>query len=680
MNHDILQMYAQLFSLSLSHYCSTIFLLLFITTFSTSQSEDHEMFSECRNQTYNCGQNIKGIGYPYWGDGRPQYCGHPLFQLKCQNNDYPVIDIDDHTFRVLGINSSGYTITMARLDLWDNHCPQTLTNITLNTTFFGYPSTVRNLYIFYNCTSNFTIDFVIRNNFTCDFDGSSESNGFYADESFLRIQLNGSYGTSCEDGIEVSVLKTSLDGLWNGSVNLQKALNLGFEVIYNTDDFQCAACETSGGTCGFNLATREFVCFCHDQPHRRTCQDRGHKLNLGLKFIIGFCSVVIGILLMGLPFYFYHRRNKKLYTASRLISRNNSSYSSSMVDLDQPGTYLGLQIFSYSELEEATKKFDSEKILGDGGFGIVYLGKLKDGRAVAVKRLYENSYKRVEQFMNEIEILSRLRHQNLVSLYGCTSRHCRELILVYEYISNGTVADHLHGEGATPGSLAWTTRMSIAIETATALAYLHASDVIHRDVKTNNILLDNNFCVKVADFGLSRLYPTDVTHVSTAPQGTPGYVDPEYHDCYHLTKESDVYSFGVVLIELISSMPAVDITRKRHEINLSHLAISKIQSNALHELVDPSIGFESDYKVKNMVTDVAELAFQCLQNEREMRPSMEEVLEALIGIQRRDDDIQKTSIDIPADDVVLLKNNPPTLSPDSVTTKWISTSTSDFSG
>ena len=116
-------------------------------------------------------------------------------------------------------------------------------------------------------------------------------------------------------------------------------------------------------------------------------------------------------------------------------------------------------------------------------------------------------------------------------------------------------------------------------------------------MKTNNILLDNNFCVKVADFGLSRLFPDHVTHVSTAPQGTPGYVDPEYHQCYQLTKQSDVYSFGVVLVELISSLPAVDITRHRQEIKLSDMAINKIHSEALHELVDPSLGFESNFKV-----------------------------------------------------------------------------------
>ncbi|KAK1258769.1 putative serine/threonine-protein kinase [Acorus gramineus] len=317
-------------------------------------------------------------------------------------------------------------------------------------------------------------------------------------------------------------------------------------------------------------------------------------------------------------------------------------------------------IFSYKELQEATDNFDASRELGDGGFGTVYKGKLRDGRIVAVKRLYENNYKRVEQFMNEVAILNRLRHTNLVSLYGCTSRHSRELLLVYEYVPNGTVADHLHGDNpAHKKPLTWPVRMFIAIETAEALKYLHAIEppIIHRDVKTNNILLDSNFHVKVADFGLSRLFPMDATHVSTAPQGTPGYVDPEYHQCYQLTDKSDVYSFGVVLVELISSMPAVDITRRPREINLASMAISKIHSNSLHELVDPNLRFDSDSEVKRMVTAVAELAFRCLQAEKEMRPCMDEVLEALKGIASFGGG-EETDVATPIhDDVRLLKNN-----------------------
>ncbi|MBA0800938.1 hypothetical protein Gohar_011341 [Gossypium harknessii] len=281
--------------------------------------------------------------------------------------------------------------------------------------------------------------------------------------------------------------------------------------------------------------------------------------------------------------------------------------------------------------------------------------------------------------MNEVYILTGLRHPNLVSLYGCTSRHSRELLLVYEYVENGTVADHLHGECAKPGALPWHIRLDIAIETASALKYLHASDIIHRDVKTNNILLDNYFHVKVADFGLSRLFPTDVTHVSTAPQGTPGYVDPEYHQCYQLTSKSDVFSFGVVLTELISSKPAVDIMRHRHEINLWNMAINKIQNRALHELVDPSLEFETDEKVRKKISLVAEVAFQCLQNEKDMRPTMAQVFEALVGIQNEEYKKEKgeeIEMEAAEDEGGLLKSTAVPHSPDSVMIKWVSNGSS----
>ena len=294
-------------------------------------------------------------------------------------------------------------------------------------------------------------------------------------------------------------------------------------------------------------------------------------------------------------------------------------------------------------------------------------GKLRDGREVAVKRLFESNYRKVEQFMNEVEILTRLRHPHLVTLYGCTSRRSRELLLVYEFIPNGTVADHLHGNRARSGELPWLTRLKIAMETASALAFLHASETIHRDVKTTNILLDNNFGVKVADFGLCRLFPTQASHVSTAPQGTPGYIDPEYYESYQVTNKSDVFSFGVVLVELISSKPAVDITRHRHEINLSTMAINKIQNDELHDFVDPSLGFKIDQRIRDMICGVAELAFQCLQSVRDTRPSMMEALEILRNIENRSCGTGKAPL-VPE-------------SPDSVTVLWISkTSTPNGSG
>ncbi|KAL9274828.1 LEAF RUST 10 DISEASE-RESISTANCE LOCUS RECEPTOR-LIKE PROTEIN [Drosera capensis] len=387
-----------------------------------------------------------------------------------------------------------------------------------------------------------------------------------------------------------------------------------------------------------------------------------------------------------------HREREKLRSFILATLQRKTAVESEQTNIEGGAIHLGgLPIFSYRELEEATNNFDPTRELGNGGFGTVYHGTLRDGRKVAVKRLFEKNCKRITQFTNEVEILTRLRHPNLVTLYGCTSHQSHELILVYEHVTNGTVADHLHGEQAITRSLTWTVRMSIAIETASALSYLHASDIIHRDVKTDNILLDNHFSVKVADFGLSRTFPLYVTHVSTAPQGTPGYLDPEYHRCYQLTDKSDVYSFGVVLVELISSLPAVDMRRHKNEINLSEYAMSKIHQGAFDELLDPELGFESNDKVKAMAISVGVLAFQCLQHNKEFRPSMAEVLEALMRIESAttiEPKIAQVELNDGAsesakhplttsekDDAELIKNDQPPTTPNCVIQQWDSKST-----
>ncbi|XP_073007837.1 LEAF RUST 10 DISEASE-RESISTANCEUS RECEPTOR-LIKE PROTEIN KINASE-like 1.1 [Typha latifolia] len=374
---------------------------------------------------------------------------------------------------------------------------------------------------------------------------------------------------------------------------------------------------------------------------------------------------------------YIQKKRRKRSLSSKLLDRD-SPREVHPSDVELGSNHYQTRLFFYPELEEATDGFHASRELGEGGFGAVYKGKLRDGRTVAVKRLYENNYKRVEQFMNEVEILSRLRHQSLVSLYGCTSRHSRELLLVYEFVPNGTIADHLHGPFSVKRALTWPIRIRVAVETADALSYLHAVDppIVHRDVKTNNILLDGSFHVKVADFGLSRLFPTNVTHVSTAPQGTPGYVDPEYHQCYQLTDKSDVYSFGVVLLELISSKPAVDITRSRDEINLANMAMRRIQKCELEKLVDPELGYDSDLAIKKMITMVAELAFRCLQHGGDMRPPIREVLEVLKGIEREGYKVEdgEASDEIERDCAGLLKNTAQ-FSPDSVIHEWESRTT-----
>ncbi|CAK8574024.1 unnamed protein product [Lathyrus sativus] len=445
------------------------------------------------------------------------------------------------------------------------------------------------------------------------------------------------------------------------------------KIVLSADCEEC--CNHRRGRCRLN-ANNKF--YCHYEPKNKR---QYFKLLLGLGIGLGITLVALGILIVRC----LSRRKRALsdlQNQSKRKSYNDEIDPYRNQDLENDTVYFKIPLFSYKELEEATNNFHQANQLGSGGFGIVYYGRLQDGREIAVKRLYEHNWRRVEQFTNEIEILARTRHTNLVSLYGCTSHHSDELLLVYEYVPNHTVDFHLQGDLARTDTLPWHIRMRIAIETASALAYLHASGIIHRDVKTKNILLTNSFSVKVADFGLSRLFPHDITHASTAPQGTPGYVDPDYHQCYQLTNKSDVYSFGVVLVELISSKLAVDMNRHKDEINLSNLALKKIQKGEFSELVDPNLGFDSNNEVKTMIVSVAELAFQCLQREKELRPSMDEVLRVLMRIESGKDepehiveDMHPPSPDGNEDEIGLFQKTMRQPSPKAVVDEWDSQST-----
>ncbi|XP_039163793.1 LEAF RUST 10 DISEASE-RESISTANCE LOCUS RECEPTOR-LIKE PROTEIN KINASE-like 1.2 isoform X2 [Eucalyptus grandis] len=652
--------------------CHRLVLVVVLASLVYQAVADDVKYEACA--PWNCGYGLN-ISYPFWISGEKEsYCGYPNFEITCVEK-FPVLNFPEGEFIIEEIFHANHSILLVDALVYNDTCGAPPHHISFERTPFNLSSTNADFFFYYNCTlpppPNFAYPVNCPSNYNYSF-------ALFPKEALQDTAVYSAVG-SCSSPVSVPVhVNANTTSL--ATMDYRKIMEMGF--LLNWTAIDCSDCEESEGRCGFE--NNNFVCFCQDGPHSQTCNDG--ESNRRKKLVVGFASAggtAGGIaIIVAIIIFIYRSRQRKKYNQSSFASRSTSSIYFSRTDSEKGNVYHGLPIFDYDELKNATNNFDPAAELGDGGFGTVFKGKLQDGRVVAVKRLYESNYKRVEQFVNEVEILARLRHPNLVSLYGCTSRQSRRLLLVYEYVPNGTVADHIHGDLAKPGSPPWSTRLNIAIETANALVYLHASVVIHRDVKTNNILLNENFSVKVADFGLSRLFPLNATHVSTAPQGTPGYVDPEYHQCYQLTEKSDVYSFGVVLMELISSLPAVDITRHRHEINLSALAISKIQSHALHELVDPNLGFDTDYRTGEMITAVAELGFQCLEQGHDMRPSMEEVLKTLKEIQNRGHDMEKSDqTDNISDDAVLLKNNPLTSSPVSVTAKWVSNdSTPNASG
>ncbi|XP_061370310.1 receptor-like serine/threonine-protein kinase ALE2 [Gastrolobium bilobum] len=323
--------------------------------------------------------------------------------------------------------------------------------------------------------------------------------------------------------------------------------------------------------------------------------------------------------------------SSKQSRAARSLSHGVMQGSGSLSFNSGTITYTGsAKIFTLSDLEKATNNFDSSRILGEGGFGLVYKGILNDGRDVAVKILKRDDQRGGREFLAEVEMLSRLHHRNLVKLIGiCIEKHTR--CLVYELVPNGSVESHLHGADKETDPLDWNARMKIALGAARGLAYLHEDSnpcVIHRDFKSSNILLEYDFIPKVSDFGLARTALDEGNkHISTHVMGTFGYLAPEYAMTGHLLVKSDVYSYGVVLLELLTGRKPVDLSQPPGQENLVTWVRPLLTSKeGLQMIIDPVV---KPLISVDTVVKVAAIASMCVQPEVSQRPFMGEVVQAL---------------------------------------------------
>ncbi|XP_059629584.1 putative wall-associated receptor kinase-like 16 [Cornus florida] len=355
----------------------------------------------------------------------------------------------------------------------------------------------------------------------------------------------------------------------------------------------------------------------------------------GNPYLIDGCQgISIGLLaiVVGSSWIYWILRKRKLIKLREKFFQQNGGIMLQQQLSKHEGSVETARIFTAEDLKKATNNYDESRIVGQGGFGTVYKGVLSDDRIVAIKKSKISDQTQIEQFINELVVLSQINHRNVVKLLGC----CLETevpLLVYEFITNGTLSDHIHNEDRA-SLLSWEIRLKIAAEATGALSYLHSATspaIIHRDIKCTNILLDNTYAAKVSDFGASRLVPHDHTQLTTLVQGTFGYLDPEYFHSSQLTEKSDVYSFGVVLAELLTGEKAISFDRSENNRNLAMYFVSSMKEDQLFQILDTRMVNEGTV---GQLNEVAKLARKCLRIVGEERPTMKEVAMELEGIIR----------------------------------------------
>ncbi|XP_071729493.1 wall-associated receptor kinase 2-like [Rutidosis leptorrhynchoides] len=422
----------------------------------------------------------------------------------------------------------------------------------------------------------------------------------------------GGYRCSCKDGYEGNPY-------------------IGCQDINECDDLEKFPCN---GTC-FNT-NGSYNCKCKDGysgdgKSKDGCQRKSFPV---LQYSLGFGFAFLVVLIGSSIIYYMTKKRKLLLKRQKLFEKNGGLLLQDKLKTNSGPGVASMKIFGVEELEEATDNYAKENIIGKGYNGIVYKGILADKRIVAIKKSQRLDEEEREQFINEMIILTQINHHNVVQLLGC----CLETdvpLLAYEFISNDTLYHHIQDKASDTERLSWNSRLRIAHESAGALAYLHTEarmSIIHRDVKSTNILLDDNYTAKIADFGASRFVPLGHHLVPTLVQGTLGYLDPEYFHTGILTVKSDVYSFGVVLAELLTGeKPLSTEMSPEEDRTLAMYFVKAKKENRLFEIVDHDVVKEAS---KEQIIATCDLVYRCLDQVGVSRPSMREVtmeLERILG-------------------------------------------------
>ncbi|XP_044355067.1 LEAF RUST 10 DISEASE-RESISTANCEUS RECEPTOR-LIKE PROTEIN KINASE-like 2.1 [Triticum aestivum] len=540
------------------------------------------------------------LAYPFWLAGQDRFsCGPPAFQLTC-NDSAAGAFVGTSYMKVLDIDYGNRSLVVVHVLVAADVACNILFNVSSAfaiTDRFSISRRNRELYVLYSCKERRPPP------------GAAPVTNCSPNTRGMYVYLGGNYGMgqppanegSCETAI-FPVLGAEPAGMT--AANYRQLIKGGFLLEWEPVG-DCNACKASGGRCRYDANTSAFTCLCSDgSMHQSTC------VSLSAASILVFACLAC----------LMYRQRKNIRSA---IFRIYSSNTSNIDEMLRKCESLALKRYKYSQLKKITRSFKDE--LGEGGYGVVHKGSLQDGRMVAVK-LLKGSKGNGEDFLNEVMSIGRTSHVNIVSLLGfCLDGSHRALI--YEYMSNGSLQKHIYSESSKQ-AIGWGVFLKIAIGIARGLEYLHQgcnTCIIHFDIKPNNILLDDELCPKIADFGMAKLCHLKESVLSMAEaRGTVGFIAPEVFSRGFglVSTKSDVYSYGMMLLEMVQGKKdEKGKADSSSETFFPHWVWDNLASE-LH-------GSKAKYRTEEIVRRMTLVGLWCIQMNPESRPSMSRVIEML---------------------------------------------------
>ncbi|KAM5548908.1 G-type lectin S-receptor-like serine/threonine-protein kinase [Rosa sericea] len=618
---------------SLVLFQSSLIPLLLITSFLSINFR----LSVCADDAYaNCSQPItcggvkSNVFYPFWGANRAEYCGKSGFEVTCQGN-VSMISMQKINFRILANSSTSTTPTVkvARQDYWGTLCPESYVDTSLNFSLFDYASQTQNVSFYYGCTSTATaaLSMLGYNLSGISQVCNSEVNVTFLTETQTAKLPDASALGSCQAVVLVPVSALAADKLDNNQTStIWRAVDSGFELnVQNDDTALCNNCVDSGGFCGQDTTNAQFICYCPNLNSTDTCTSNSSTPNSsgsssGRKrtIVITTVSATAGLLAIVFGYFLWKKTLGKRSETIKYLSAAG-------VENDTE-----LPLFSLRSILVATNNFSEANKLGEGGFGPVYKGILPENQEVAIKRLSKKSGQGQQEFMNELKLIAKLQHTNLVRLLGCCTE-AEEMMLIYEYMPNRSLDKFLF-DPSEKTKLDWDRRLRIIEGIVQGLLYIHKYSrlkIIHRDLKASNILLDGTMNPKISDFGMAKIFDINQTEANTnRVVGTYGYMSPEYARYGHFSEKSDVFSFGVLLLEIVSGKKNASFYRFERSLTLAGWAWDLWKEGRGIEVIDASIRETLQAHVALRCINVGLL---CVQESAADRPAMASVIHMLQG-------------------------------------------------